>query len=259
MKQPCPKIHHHTLAATALLSLLAAARLSAQTAPATPPGAPSTTISDTVKLEAFTVTGSNIKRLDIEKVLPVTVFSQDMIESRNALTPIELLTALPQITNVPLNESTSGGANSRGDNANINMRGIGATYTLVLLNGRRLAPHPATSPDAGQLASYVNVNQLPTQGLERIDVLRDGASAIYGSDAVAGVINYLTRRDFRGTELRTRVGLPEHGSGQSYQGTLTYGRDFAKGKGRYLTTVDYMRRNAISYADRERTRNSDHS
>ncbi len=254
-----PARSHTALAATALLALAASARLTAQTAPTPSPAAASVATEETVKLESFTVTGSNIKRLDIEKVLPVTVYSQDMIESRNALTPVELLTALPQITNVPLNESTSGGANSRGDNANINMRGLGASYTLVLLNGRRLAPHPATSPDAGQLASYVNVNQLPTQGLERIDVLRDGASAIYGSDAVSGVINYLTRRDFRGTELRARVGMPEHGGGQSYQGTLTYGREFAKGRGRYLTTADYMRRNELSYADRDRTRNANHT
>ena len=70
--------------------------------------------------------GIRLKRLDFENVLPVTVFSKDLMESRNALTPVELLTALPQITNVPLNESTSGGANSRGDNANVNLRGIGS-------------------------------------------------------------------------------------------------------------------------------------
>lgn len=260
MKIPCSPRCRCALAAAAFFACLVPARLPAQAAnppPADP--AASSAVEDTVKLEAFTVTGSNIKRFEIEKVLPVTIFSRDLIDSRNALTPVELLTALPQITNVPLNESTSGGANSRGDNANINLRGIGASYSLVLLNGRRLAPHPATSPDAGQLASYVNVNQLPTQGLERIDVLRDGASSIYGSDAVAGVINYVTRKDYRGTELRARVGLPEHGGGESYQGTLTHGRAFAKGRARYLTTLDYVKRNDISYADRSRTKNADHS
>ena len=214
---------------------------------------------EAIKLEAFTVTGSNIKRLEIEKVLPVTVFSRDLIEARNALTPVELLTALPQVTNVPMNESSSGGANARGDNANINLRGIGTGNTLVLLNGRRVAPHPVTSPDAGQLAFSVNVNQLPTQGLERIDLLRDGASSIYGSDAVAGVINFITRRDFRGTALRTRIGLPEHGAGETYQGTLTHGRDFGAGKARWLTTFDYLRRQPISYAERSRSKNPDHS
>lgn len=235
-------------AASALAALLAPAALLAQAAPA-PSGAAVKT-DDAVKLEAFTVTGTNIKRLDQEKVLPVTVFNLDQIEARNALTPVEMLTALPQVTNLPLNESQNGGANSRGDNANVNLRGIGAGNTLVLLNGRRLAPHPVTSNDGGVPAFYTNVNQLPTQGIERIDVLRDGASAIYGSDAVAGVINYISRRDLRGTEVRTRFGVPEHGEGRNYQVTLTTGREFARGKGRVLATFDFLERGDIPYRSR---------
>lgn len=261
MNQPRLNLRPYVLVASALLLVTPSVR--AQTAPASPaPAAAGTTSAkteDAVKLEAFTVTGSNLKRLEMEKVLPVTVFSKDLIDGRNALTPVELLTALPQVTNVPLNESTSGGANSRGDNANINLRGIGTGNTLVLLNGRRVAPHPVFSPDGSNPNSFsVNVNQLPTQGLERIDVLRDGASSIYGSDAVAGVINYLTRRDFRGTELRTRLGLPEHGAGQSIQATLTHGRDFNGGKGRWLSTLDYLYRWPIKFTQRDYTKSADH-
>lgn len=245
------------LASVALGTALVPSPLLAQAAPA--PTNAETKTDDTVKLEAFTVTGSNIKRLDFEKVLPVTVFSKELMEGRNAITPVELLTALPQVTNVPLNESTSGGANSRGDNANINLRGIGSGSTLVLLNGRRVAPHPVFSPDGSNPNSFsVNVNQLPTQGLERIDVLRDGASSIYGSDAVAGVINYISRRDYRGTELRTRFGVPEHGAGQSVQATLTHGRDFAAGKARWLSTFDYLYRRPIYFRDRDFTASADH-
>src|SRR5215207_6563406 len=170
-----------------------------------------------------------------------------------------MLTALPQVTNVPNNESVTGGANARGDNANVNLRGIGAMFTLVLINGRRLAPHPVTTPDAGQLAFSANVNQLPTQGIERIDVLRDGASSIYGSDAGAGVSNYITRKDFRGTELRTRIGLLEHGAGESVQGTLTHGMDFGAGKGRWLSTFDYLHRESIPYSERSRTKRANHA
>jgi outer membrane receptor protein involved in Fe transport len=248
------------LAAGLALGVAASARLSAQsTATAAAAASDKEKQGEAVKLEAFTVTGSNIKRLDFEKVLPVTVFNKDLIDGRNALTPVELLTALPQVTNVPLNESTSGGANSRGDNANINLRGIGSGSTLVLLNGRRVAPHPVFSPDGSNPNSFsVNVNQLPTQGLERIDVLRDGASSIYGSDAIAGVINYMTRRDFRGTEVRTRLGAPEHGGGESFQGTLTYGADFLKGKLRWLSTFDYLYREPIMFTERDRTKSADH-
>jgi iron complex outermembrane receptor protein len=255
------KMHRQILRAVfaTALALVTITPVRSQTAPAAPAKSVDEKKEAVITLEAVSVTGTNIKRLDQEKVLPVTVFSKDLMEVRNALTPVEMLTALPQITNVPLNESANGGANSRGDNANVNLRGIGAGNTLVLLNGRRIAPHPVTSQDGGVPAFYANVNQLPTQGIERIDVLRDGASAIYGSDAVAGVINYITRKDFRGTDLRLRLGAPEHGAGQSLQGTLTYGRDFAAGKGRWLTTLDYFWRDAIPFSQRDFTRSADHS
>ena len=103
----------------ALAGLLAAALIvvpfvSAQVAPAASAAAAAADArkEEALKLEAFTVTGSNIKRMEIEKVLPVTVFNREMMDSRNAITPVELLTALPQVTSVPLNESTNGGANS---------------------------------------------------------------------------------------------------------------------------------------------------
>ena len=250
-----------TSALLCLLTALTTAPLQAQTAPAPSPATAEKKAAkeDVLKLEAFSVTGTNIKRLDQEKVLPVTVFNIEQIEIRNALTPVEMLTALPQVTNIPLNESQNGGANSRGDNANVNLRGIGAGNTLVLLNGRRLAPHPVTSNDGGVPAFYANVNQLPTQGIERIDILRDGASAIYGSDAVAGVINYISRRDLRGTELRYRWGVPEHGDGRNLQATLTSGREFAGGKGRWLSTFDFLQRDAIPYSSRSYTRSGDHT
>lgn len=220
--------------------------------------APEPSNDSTVKLEAFVVTGTNIKRLDQENVLPVTVIDKAAMEARDATTPVQLLTALPQITNVPLNESTSGGANTRGDNANVNLRGIGSGNTLVLINGRRVAPHPATSPDAGALSFSVNVNQLPTQGVDRIDILRDGASSIYGSDAVAGVINYIMRKDFQGTELRFRTTIPEAGGGQTYSFSVAHGGEFAGGKGRFVTTFDYLEREAIAMSERDYSARADH-
>jgi outer membrane receptor protein involved in Fe transport len=243
--------------ATALACLASVVSLRAQTAPSAA-AKPGEKKEEVITLEGVSVTGSNFKRLDQEKVLPVTVLNKDLIDVRNAITPVELLTALPQVTNVPLNETTAGGANARGDNANVNLRGIGSANTLVLLNGRRAAPNPMTSPDAGMLAFSVNVNQLPTQGLERIDVLRDGASSLYGSDAVAGVINYITRRDMRGTDVRTRLGVPEHGGGRNFQATLTHGRDFAGGKGRLLTTLDFLWREPIRMTQRDFTRTANH-
>jgi outer membrane cobalamin receptor len=152
------------------------------------------------ELETVVVTGSYIRRADLESTVPLTVIDQAAIETRNALLPSDLLMSLPSVVNLPENESRLGSSGARGDNANINMRNMGATATLILVNGRRMAVNPMT---AG-LSQAVNVNQLPTQGIERIEVLRDGASSIYGSDAVGGVINYVLKREFDGIEAGLR-------------------------------------------------------
>lgn len=237
------------LSCLCLLIVVNIAPLHAQTATAPESDVP------VVKLEAVSVTGSNIRRLDTEKVLPVTIISREAVEARSAITPVELLTSLPQVTSVPLNETTQGSAGARGDIAAINLRGIGASNSLILLNGRRLVSHPTS----GALNYAVNVNQLPTQGIAQVEVLRDSASSVYGSDAVAGVVNYIMRRDFRGTELKVRYGLPDAPGGESVQTTLTYGRDFAGGRGRLLSTFDFLYRDAIYLRDRDFTKNANHS
>ncbi len=202
---------------------------------------------EVVSLQSFVVTGSNIKRLDMEKVVPITVLNEDAMIARNALTPVDLLTSLPQVINLPENETRTGSSGARGDNANINLRNLGATATLILIDGRRMAINPMT---AG-LSQAVNVNQLPPQGVERVEVLRDGASAIYGSDAVGGVVNYVMKRDFRGTELTLRYGRPEHKGGQFTEGTLMYGTHFAGNKGRLVLTLEAFYREAIYLRDRD--------
>ena len=212
-----------------------------------------------VKLEAFSVTGSNIKRLEVEKVLPVTVFDAPSIEIRDAGQPSDLLTALPQVTGLPGNETATLGATARGDNASLSLRGIPSSNTLVLLNGRRLAPHPISQSEAGVPTLSTNVNQLPNRGIERVEVLRDGASSVYGSDAVAGVINYGMQRNFRGTELALRYGETRYRDGQEYRATLTHGLDFAKGKGRAMITADFYQREAMMASERAFAADNDHS
>ncbi len=244
-----------------VIGLLLTASLFAQAVAPTTPTAENVPASGdkAIKLEAVSVTGSNLKRLDQEKVLPVTVLSKDTLDLRNALSAVEVLTALPIVTNVPTNESQSGGAGVRGDGATINLRGLGAGNTLILLNGRRLAPHPITANDNGVNTFSPNVNQLPNQGISHIDVLRDGASSIYGSEAVAGVINYIMREDYRGSEFRLRYGMPEKSGGESVQGTLTYGTGFKNNKGSFLTTLDSTYRDAIYLRDRRFSANANHT
>ena len=233
---------------TTFAALVIATAAFAQTAPA--PSLASAKSEEPVALEAYTVTGSNIKRLEVEKVLPVTVFDMSGIETRDASQPSDLLTALPQVTGLPGNETAFGTTSARGDNASISLRGIPSSNTLILVNGRRLAPHPISQTETGTPTLSVNVNQLPNRGLDRIEVLRDGASSIYGTDAVAGVINYHTQTHFRGTELALRFGETGYGDGGESRATLTHGFTFAKDRGRIMLTADYYDRKALYIRDR---------
>jgi iron complex outermembrane receptor protein len=210
-----------------------------------------------VRLEPVAVTGSHVRRTDEEKVLPVTVLRRDQLEARDAGQPSDLLTALPMVTGLPLNETATLGAQARGDHAAISLRGLPSGDTLILLNGRRLAPHPISTVEGSVPSLSVNVNQLPNRGLDRIEVLRDGASPVYGSDAVAGVVNYVTRTDLRGTELALRYGRTAAGDGAESRATLTHGADFAGGRGRLLTTIDAYDRAAIQARDRAFSAESD--
>ncbi len=205
---------------------------------------------EAVKLETFTVTGTNVKRLDQEKVLPVLVLTAADLEIRDASQPADLLLGLSQVNSLPNNETSTLNNTARGDNANISLRGIPSGNTLVLLNGRRLVPHAISQAEGGTPSLSVNVNQLPNRGLQQVDVLKDGASSIYGTDAVAGVVNYVTRRDFIGTELALRFAQTNYHDGEEYRATLTHGLTFAGGKGRALVTADYYIRQPILVRDR---------
>jgi iron complex outermembrane receptor protein len=235
------------------------ALLPAQVAPpaSATPATPAVAEEAPVQLDKFTVTGSNIRRLDQEKVLPVTVFDRDNIEARDASQASDLLTALPQVTGLPGNETATLGATARGDNSAVSLRGIPSSNTLILLNGRRLAPHPISQGEAGVPTLSTNVNQLPSRGLDRVEVLRDGASSIYGTDAVAGVVNYLTRPNYNGTELALRYGVTEIGDGQELRATLTHGFTFASGKGHFMLIADLLDRQAIYARDRAFAAESD--
>lgn len=234
--------------AASLALVFAATFVHAQTSATAPAAEPD---QEVVKLESFTVTGSNIKRLDQETTLPVTVLDREVMELRDAAQASDALTALPQVTGLPGNETATLGATARGDNATVSMRGIGSSNTLILLNGRRLPYHPISQAEAGVPTLSTNVNQLPNRGLERVDVLRDGASSIYGSDAVAGVINYLTQRDFLGTELALRYGETSYGDGGEFRATLTHGLEFAQGRGHAMIVADFYQREAMYARDRD--------
>lgn len=205
-----------------------------------------------ITMEAFSVTGSNIKRTDQEKVLPVTVMNFEQIQARDSATPSDMLVALPQITNIPNNETSVNAVAARGGTVTVALRGLGAGSTLVLINGRRMPFHPFNTQS-------VNVNTLPAFGVQQVEVLRDGASSIYGSDAVAGVINYITKREPTGSEVSMRFGVTEHGGGSDYQFNVGHGTSFADGKGTLLASFTAYDRDYIWWREREVSRTGNKS
>lgn len=162
-------------------------------------------------LERITVTGSSIKRLESETALPVSVITREQIEKSGAISVEDLLKRVS--ANSAMFSDTTQGAGYATSNANL--RGLGANSTLVLLNGRRLANHPFGNIGG---AASVDLNSIPFAAIERIEVLRDGASAVYGTDAVGGVINFITRRDYKNGEVSLRYGNTEAGIGGAEKG-----------------------------------------
>ena len=163
------------------------------------------------------ITGSSIKRTDSETALPVTVITRDQIEKSGAISVEDVLHRVT--ASVAAFSDSSQGVGYATSNANL--RGLGANSTLVLLNGRRLSNHPFGNV-GGTVA--VDLNSIPFAALDRIEVLRDGASAVYGTDAVGGVINFITRRDYTGGEVSLRYGDTEAQIGGRETGvSLAYG------------------------------------
>src|SRR6185436_2968873 len=161
--------------------------------------------------ERIEVTGSNIKRIEGETALPVTVITRKEFENMGAQSTEDIVRMIS--ANTAMYSNTTQGVGYAVSNANL--RGLGASSTLVLLNGRRLANQPFGSIGGFNAAAQaVDLNTIPFSAIERVEVLRDGASAVYGTDAVGGVINFITRVDYRGAEATVYYGTPE----ESYSG-----------------------------------------
>jgi iron complex outermembrane receptor protein len=160
---------------------------------------------NTAALEEIVVTGSSIRGVTTPGS-PVITMDRETLTATGLATGGELARALPQVINLGADESRLSGAQDGAANAtrvsSINLRGIGNEATLLLINGRRLAP-------AGVIKSLYDPNVIPTSAIERMEVVVDGASAIYGSDAVAGVVNIITRKNFTGAETTARYGIAD--------------------------------------------------
>ena len=195
------------------------------------------------------VTGSNIKRIEGEGALPVLTITRAEIEREGIQSAMGIVERLSQNSSIGgLNMAGGAGATGVGM-ATASLRGLGASRTLVLLNGRRLA-NTAFSGVAGGGAA-VDINSIPLSAIDRVEVLTDGASAIYGSDAIAGVINFILRSDYSGAEASAYYGDSQHGGGQQQRYTATAGwGDLQKDKFNVFATVDYQKLEGIKASQR---------
>ena len=196
------------------------------------------------KLDKFEVTGSHIKRTDAEGPAPVMIIDREEIDNSGASSLNELLNDLTMNNGYMLNEnnilSTTPGS------AGINLRGMGQDATLILLNGRRMSnyPYPFNQTD-----TFVDLNSIPLAAVERIEVLKDGASAIYGSDALAGVVNIILRQDYDGSEITASYGVSAEGDADETRVNFIAG--VSSDNDNITFVLDYFKRESFLLGDRD--------
>ncbi len=215
-------------------------------------------------IEEVVVTGTQIKGAQITEALPVTVLDAADLEAIGVNSGDELLEFLPEQGNNFFSEAEniSGGVNSaRGDIGAFNLRNVGTGNTLVLLNGRRMVNTAAYQTEfvGGSFVpvNTVNSQALPITGLRRVEVLKDGASAIYGADAVAGVVNYVLNDDFEGFRIRGRYDDYESIPRNDERITVEWGRHFNEGRTRVGVFVNHLQRDRVNSQDDPRWADSD--
>lgn len=195
------------------------------------------TKEEATELETITVTGSHIRRTELEGPSPVIVISRQDLERSGRSTVAEALAQLPQNFASPVSAGFGDGTQA------INLRGLGVDNTLVLVNGRRMAASGASSN-----SPFVDLNGIPLTAVERIEVLTDGASAIYGSDAVTGVVNIILKKDFTGSEVSFGLGASQEGGAGERQASFVTG--WAKDGFSALFNGEYLRRDSLDASDR---------
>lgn len=200
----------------------------AQTAPAT-----STGDEEAKQLDKIEVTGSRIRRVDAENASPVVTIDRAAIEKTGKLTLGDLVQELPAVSGAPTNPQVNNGGGTGA--STIDLRGFGSARTLMLIDGRRAVNN--------------DVNAIPASAVERIEVLTTGASSVYGSDAVAGVVNFIMRKDFEGVQAQINYGVSGRKDGERSGGSITFGQ--AGEKGNIIAGVDYNKFHAISSGDRD--------
>jgi len=189
--------------------------------------------------EEIVITGTRIRRKDLTTPAPISVISRTEIQASGRVSIGDFLQTLPEQGNA-INTSINNGGNGA---TRVSLRGLGPERTLVLLNGRRFVP------GGNGANSSVDLNSIPTAVIERVEVLKDGASAIYGSDAIGGVINLITRKRFNGAEASGYLGISSHGDGKIYDFSATAGTTGDRGS--LMFSAGYYQQTAAWSGDRD--------
>lgn len=192
-----------------------------------------TEVSETVEaVEKIQVTGSRISRTDLESASPITVFSAQDIQASGVTSLEGFIKQIPAINGAQLGSNVN---NASSGLAKASLRGLGAGRTLILINGRRFNSN--------------DLNSIPTSFIERVEVVRDGASTVYGSDAIAGVINFITKKDFEGLEVNAQYDVTGEGDGNTTKFSIVTGA--SNNKGNVVFSVDYTEREEVTQANRK--------
>ena len=235
------KHNHLALAIGALLYAGIANTAFAQVAgpPATSPDAAP---QEATNLDKVTVTGSHIKRAAISGVGPVTIIDAESIQRSGATSVETLLQRLPASAGFAGSRTNAYWADNGYGTAQVNLRGLGINRTLVLLNGCRIV-NGGTGAN-----SSVDLNIIPIALIERVEVLKDGASAIYGADAIAGVVNIITKKNFDGAEASVRYGQTFQQDGE--EGALDFAWGMTGERGSIMAAINYSESGTVNMADR---------
>ncbi|PCI49632.1 MAG: TonB-dependent receptor [Alphaproteobacteria bacterium] len=191
------------------------------------------------------VTGSRIAGASDSGAIAVTTLSRDDIDSYGENGTGDILANLPQAGSFEINDSSDGPNDARGDVATVNLRGLGTGNTLILLNGRRITAH-GISQDVGSVPRQItNVNAFPSGAIDRIEVLRDGASALYGADATAGVVNTILSTDYEKTRVTVRRDFLEGTNSDEFSVDFATGFKFNEDRTKVIVTGAFYTRDGL--------------
>ncbi|KAB7646261.1 TonB-dependent receptor plug domain-containing protein [Polymorphobacter fuscus] len=233
------------LLGSCVLTLAASNAASAQETPLSPAAPVGAAQADAAPETDIVITGSRIRNATLTSPSPLQVVTAETIQNTGATNIQDVLSLIPAV-GIPSQTRVANAGDTNPGLSTINLRNLGTDRTLVLIDGRRtVAGIPGTA--------QVDIGMIPPQFIERVDVLTGGASAVYGSDAIAGVVNFVYKKNFEGLQANAQAGISELGDDKRYNINATFGQNFADGRGNFMIFGGYNHEGNVPNTKRERT------